>query len=90
MLKRCVEASCLSLAIILVGSVFLGVVLGVLIERGLLKFLYNRDEHIVVLATFAGFLVLEDVILLIWERILILHSGHWNSWAAAHYRSDIR
>ena len=56
----------LSLAIILIGSVFLGVVLGVLIERGLLKFLYNRDEHIVVLATFAGFLVLEDVILLIW------------------------
>ena len=45
---------------------FAGYRLGVLIERGLLKFLYARDEHIVVLATFAGFLVLEDVILLIW------------------------
>ena len=52
--------------IILVSAIFLGIVLGVVIERGLLKFLYDRDEHIVVLATFAAFLVLEDVILLIW------------------------
>ena len=52
--------------IIFASAIFLGVVLGVVIERGLLKFLYDRDEHIVVLATFAGFLVLEDVILLIW------------------------
>ena len=40
--------------------------LGVVVERGLLKFLYDRDEHIVILATFAAFLMLEDVILLIW------------------------
>tara|TARA_Y100001970_G_C14244337_1_gene867005 strand:+ start:69 stop:971 length:903 start_codon:yes stop_codon:yes gene_type:complete len=52
--------------IILVSAIFLGVVLGIIIERGLLKFLYDRDEHIVVLATFAAFLVLEDAILLIW------------------------
>lgn len=52
--------------IIFVSAAILGVVLGVVIERGLLKFLYTRDEHIVVLATFAAFLVLEDVILLIW------------------------
>ena len=52
--------------IILLSAVFLGFVLGVIIERGLLKFLYSRDEHIVVLATFAAFLVLEDAILLIW------------------------
>ena len=52
--------------IILVSAIFLGIVLGVIIERGLLKFLYDRDEHIVVLATFAAFLVLEDAILLIW------------------------
>jgi branched-chain amino acid transport system permease protein len=56
----------MSLGIILAGSIFLGIVLGAMIERGLLKFLYDRDDHIVVLATFAGFLVLEDVILLIW------------------------
>ena len=52
--------------IIFLSAAFLGVVLGVIIERGLLKYLYGRDEHIVVLATFAAFLVLEDVIILIW------------------------
>lgn len=51
---------------ILLAAVVIGVVFGVIIERGLLKYLYHRDEHIVVLATFAAFLVLEDVILLIW------------------------
>ena len=51
---------------IVLAAAIVGLVLGVIIERGLLKFLYDRDEHIVVLATFAAFLVLEDVILLIW------------------------
>ena len=55
-----------SFAIIFLSAVFLGIIFGIIIERGLLKFLYERDEHIVVLATFAAFLVLEDVILLIW------------------------
>ena len=52
--------------LILVSALILGLILGIIIERGLLKFLYDSDEHIVVLATFAAFLVLEDVILLIW------------------------
>ena len=51
---------------ILLAAVVIGVIFGIIIERGLLKYLYDRDEHIVVLATFAAFLVLEDVILLIW------------------------
>jgi branched-chain amino acid transport system permease protein len=53
---------------ILAAAVIIGLVMGVLVERGLLKYLYGRDEHIVVLATFAAFLALEDVILLIWGR----------------------
>jgi branched-chain amino acid transport system permease protein len=53
-------------AIILLSAVVLGVIFAFVIERGLLQFLYGRDEHIIVLATFAAFLVLEDVILLIW------------------------
>lgn len=53
-------------AIIFLSAAFLGVVLGLIIERGLLKYLYGRDEHIVVLATFAAFLALEDVVILIW------------------------
>ena len=52
--------------IILLSAAVIGLILGVIIERGLLKFLYGRDEHIVVLATFAAFLVLEDVMILIW------------------------
>lgn len=51
---------------IFAAAAIVGLVLGVIIERGLLKFLYDRDEHIVVLATFALFLALEDVLLLIW------------------------
>ncbi len=51
---------------ILCAAIVIGVVFGIIIERGLLKYLYGRDEHIVVLATFAAFLALEDVILLIW------------------------
>ena len=53
-------------AIILLSAVVLGVIFAFVIERGLLRFLYDRDEHIIVLATFAAFLALEDVILLIW------------------------
>lgn len=52
--------------IIFASAAFIGIVLGVIIERGLLKHLYDLDEHIAVLATFAAFLALEDVILLIW------------------------
>ena len=48
------------------AALVIGVVFGVILERGLLRHLYHRDEHIVILATFAAFLMLEDVILLIW------------------------
>jgi len=49
-----------------IAPVIVGVILGVIIERGILRFLYSRDEHTIVLATFAAFLMLEDVIILIW------------------------
>ncbi len=52
--------------IIFLVPIVVGVVFGVLIERGLLKHLYGKDEHIVVLATFAAFLALEGVSLFIW------------------------
>jgi branched-chain amino acid transport system permease protein len=41
-------------------------VLGLIIERGLLRLVCDRDEVIVVLVTFAASLILEDMILLIW------------------------
>ena len=46
------------------ATVIVGVVLGFIIERGVLQFMYDRDEVITVLATFALFLILEDLILL--------------------------
>jgi len=36
------------------------------IERGLLRFMYAKDEVVILLVTYALFLVLEDVIKLIW------------------------
>jgi branched-chain amino acid transport system permease protein len=44
----------------------IGLVLGVILERGLLRLFYGKDEVIVVLVTYAAFLILEDVIKLIW------------------------
>ena len=51
---------------IFAAALIVGVFFGIVLERGLLRFLYHRDEHIIVLATFAMFLVLEDVLLMIW------------------------
>ncbi len=48
------------------GAVVSGVVFGLLIERGVLRLMYGRDEVVMVLVTYAVFLVLEDVIKLIW------------------------
>ena len=44
----------------------IGVVMGLVLERGILRFVYGRDEVVVVLVTYAVFLILEDVIVLIW------------------------
>ena len=53
-------------AVILGAAVVVGVVLGLALERGLLQFMYGRDEVLMALITFAVFLMLEDVILLVW------------------------
>ena len=44
----------------------IGLVLGLVLERGLLRLVYGKDEVIVVLVTYAAFLILEDAIQLIW------------------------
>jgi len=51
--------------IIFLSAIAVGLILGLLIERGLLRHMYERDEVLIVLATFGLFLVLEDVILLV-------------------------
>jgi len=55
-----------SFAVLLAAALIVGLVMGLILERGLLRFLYGRDEVVVVLATYATFLILEDVIQLIW------------------------
>jgi branched-chain amino acid transport system permease protein len=55
-----------SYAVLVLAAVLVGAVMGPLIERGLLRFLYGRDEVVLVLVTYALFLVLEDVVKLVW------------------------
>jgi branched-chain amino acid transport system permease protein len=50
--------------IILAAAIIVGVILGFIIEQGILKYMYHRDEVLIVLATFGLFLVLEDIILI--------------------------
>jgi branched-chain amino acid transport system permease protein len=49
-----------------VVAIVVGLLLGLLIERGLLRIVYGRDEVVVVLVTYSAFLILEDVIRLLW------------------------
>jgi len=56
----------LSYAVLLVAAVLVTLVFAPLIERGILRFMYARDEVVILLITYALFLVLEDTIKLIW------------------------
>src|SRR5207244_13047795 len=49
-----------SLALLLAAALVVGLVMGLILELGLLRFLHGRDEVVVVLATYATFLILED------------------------------
>jgi branched-chain amino acid transport system permease protein len=56
----------LSYAVLLVAAVLITLVFAPLIERGILRFMYARDEVVILLITYALFLILEDTIKLIW------------------------
>jgi branched-chain amino acid transport system permease protein len=55
-----------SLVGLLLASVAVAALLAPLVERGLLRAFYGRDEVLLVLVTYALFLVLEDATKLIW------------------------
>jgi branched-chain amino acid transport system permease protein len=59
-------APALSPVAMLLAAVAVAVVLAPLTERGLLRAFYGRDEVLLVLVTYALFLILEDVTKLIW------------------------
>lgn len=53
--------------LVLVGSALLaGALVSILVERGILRVMYGRDEVVMVLVTYAVLLVLEDLIKLVW------------------------
>lgn len=56
----------LSYAVLLGSALLVALVLAPLIERGLLKYMYAKDEVVIMLITYALFLILEDTIKLIW------------------------
>ena len=55
-----------SIVALLLAAVAVAALVAPLIERGLLRFFYGRDEVLLVLVTYALFLILEDVTKLIW------------------------
>ncbi len=55
-----------SFLLLFVAAIVAGTLSGLLIERGLLRFMYGRDEVVMILVTYGVLLILEDVIKLIW------------------------
>jgi branched-chain amino acid transport system permease protein len=53
-------------AMLAAAALAVGVTMGPLIERGLLRLNYGRDEVVLLLVTYALFLILEDAIKLVW------------------------
>ncbi|HEX9648768.1 MAG TPA: branched-chain amino acid ABC transporter permease [Alphaproteobacteria bacterium] len=51
--------------LLLLSAIAVGLVFGVVIERGVLRWMYGRDEIVIVLVTYAVFLILEDLIKLV-------------------------
>lgn len=56
----------LSIVAMLLAAVAVSALIAPLCERGLLRVFYGRDEVLLVLVTFALFLILEDVTKLVW------------------------
>ena len=55
-----------SIVAMLLAAVAVAALVAPLTERGLLRFFYGRDEVLLVLVTYAMFLILEDVTKLVW------------------------
>lgn len=55
-----------SYVVLLFAALLVGLIVGPLIERGLLRWMYGRDEVLQLLVTYALFLILEDIVKLVW------------------------
>ena len=56
----------MSLVAMLLAAVLVAVLVAPLTERGLLRFFYGRDEVLLVLVTYAMFLMMEDLTKVVW------------------------
>jgi len=61
----------------LLVAMAIGLVLGFVLERGVLRLVYGKDEVVIVLVTYAAFLILEDVIVLICDRVPMAPTSRW-------------
>ena len=55
-----------SFLLLILAGIVVGASAGLIVERGLLRPMYGRDEVVLVLVTYAAFLVFEDLIKLVW------------------------
>jgi branched-chain amino acid transport system permease protein len=68
---------------LIVGGLLIGVT-GVVVERGLLQFVYDRDETFQLLLTFAVVLMMEDLIRMTWGTAPVSTSGLYLIYGQAH------
>ena len=59
-------APAFSLLAMLLAAIAVALLLGPALERGLLRLFYGRDEVVLLLVTYALFLILEDAVKLVW------------------------
>ena len=59
-------APAFSLVAMLLAAAAVALLVGPLLERGLLRLFYGRDEVVLLLVTYALFLILEDAVKLVW------------------------
>ena len=69
----------LTYLIIPLMALIVGVIAGLFIERGVMRYMYGRDEVLMVLVTYAIFLILEDVTKLIWgtDSYIAFQPAYW-------------
>src|SRR6202521_2519301 len=53
------------LLLMVLAAMAIGLVIGLVLERGILRLVYGKDEVVIVLVTYAVFLILEAVMILI-------------------------
>lgn len=69
----------LTYLIIPAAALVAGITAGLLVERGILRFMYGRDEVLMVLVTYAIFLILEDATKLLWgtDSYVAYQPAYW-------------